>query len=32
MKEETNNRGSPEFAKAAALIDQVKQTSLIINE
>ena len=32
MKEETNNRGSPEFAKAAALIDQVKQTSLIINQ
>ena len=28
-KEETNNRGSPEFAKAAALIDQVKKTSLI---
>ena len=24
-KEETNNRGSPEFAKAAALIDQVKK-------
>ena len=24
-KEETKNRGSPEFAKAAALIDQVKK-------
>ena len=32
MKEETTNRGSPEFAKAAALIDQVRQTSLIIDE